>query len=53
MGKLQGKRTSLKEECPPLILSMPMVSCSHKFVTINLKSNMDRIDLSDEAFVRV
>jgi hypothetical protein len=49
MGKLIGERTISKQECSHLILSLPMVYCSHQFVTINLKNEMNRIDLSDDA----
>jgi hypothetical protein len=49
MGKLQGERTISKQECSHLILSMPMVSCSHNFVSINLKNDMNPVDLSAEA----
>ena len=43
MGKMLGQRMLSKQETTHLILSLPMVSCSHMFALINLDDNQNLI----------
>ena len=45
MAKLLDERMISKQETCHLILSIPMVNCSHQFVRINLENNVNRIDI--------
>ena len=49
MGKLLGERTMTKDECCQLMLSNPIVFCSHKFPKIHLDDKNRRVQPSDGA----
>ena len=46
MGKLLGSRMISKQETCHLLNSLPLVSCSHSFLMINLKKISNLLDLS-------
>lgn len=56
MSKLLGERMLSMQETCHLIMSKPLVSCSHRFVWINLLNNSNKVDMnskteSDKAFI--
>jgi len=45
MAKLLGECMMCKQETTHLILQIPIVSCSHKFIKINLSDDVNRLDI--------
>ena len=48
MGKLLGSRMISKQETCHLINSLPLVSCSHRFLMINFKKISNFLDIDTE-----
>jgi len=48
MGKLLGSRMISKQETCHLLNFLPLVSCSHRFLTINLKKISNLVDIGTE-----
>ena len=48
MGKTLGQRMLSKQETTHLMLSFPMVSCSHMFALINLDDNQNLISTPND-----
>ena len=48
MAKLLGERMMCKQEKSHLILSLPMVSCSHQFCKVYLDDDLNLIDLEEK-----
>ena len=48
MGKIMGQRSISKEEAAHLIFSIPMVSCSHNFLRVNLANNSRALVRADD-----
>ena len=47
MAKLLGERMMSKQETSHLILSLPLVMCSHRFTKINLNDDCNLLDVGD------
>ena len=48
MGKLLGEPMKSKQECCHLIMSNPVVYCTHQFTRVNLDNNSSKLMLDDE-----
>jgi hypothetical protein len=48
MGKLNGERMMSRQETSHLIQGLPLVSCSHSFAVVNMKSLSTKIQKPDE-----
>ena len=51
MAKLLGERMMCKQEKSHLILSLPMVSCSHQFCKVYLDDDLNLIDLEEKNMI--
>ena len=48
MFRLLGQRQISRQETCHLINNLPLVRCSHQFITVNLKNDLHRIDAAEE-----
>jgi hypothetical protein len=53
MARLMGQRIKSQQEVCHLILSLPLVSCTHTFVRISLRNNIKKLIVEQPANVQV